>query len=708
MILRRFMMTMDSCAITYLSRDGPVRTQLLRVRGSPEWYDPAVLTRTFWGLLLLLSCGLLVDFFSFPLERPLFGALSILVAVVTLIAPSVGLALLLLGTLGTLQIPILLHLPYFSGPEPLLLAFLAAVGIRNLCRPVDLGLPTMLKGLLVLQVGAILGSCLLIWLSLWQLPDSWPLLLTADGLAKIFFWRWGNPLNFFRMGLLFLEGIGMFFAARAVYRQAPERTVRWFVGTLLVLGGLLMAYSAVDLLFRGKHITLYPGFGPVFADRNAYAAFWVFVTPIAWALALRSRGLIRFVAIVYALSAWACCILSLSVTGNGAVLVANLFVLVALRRFGPFRWPKRRIQIGILGALGLAVVFVFSSGLGSELGKARLQRRFESRITFWVPALVMISERPLLGFGPGEFYRLLPEYRTKAGVLAEPYFRQENTHNYYLQLGAETGLLGSLSFCGLAVFVVMSGFRDIRRAPSSMSTTRRQPSSSGLRGLADGLITSLGEPGMKVGLLAAVVGTLLACLGQHPLLRLVLSIYFWIAAALVVEHVVRERSRGTVTLGAPALIILSAAVLQFSLAAPVDRNPFEYGLRTYQGKGEQRYRQTEAVAFLRKPTDDARTRLMLRNWTAVGGQRVRFYRNGRWETLTLEGSRWVGVALDKDKGGALEVGVVVPDPIPVDFNDSWGGGILIRDPVSEPEQGGVPGESRRATIRLAPPESAAR
>ncbi len=649
-----------------------------------QWYDPAVLARTFWGLLLLLSCGLLVDFFSFPLERPLFGALSILVAVVTLIAPSIGLALLLLGTLGTLQIPILLHLPYFSGPEPLLLAFLAAVGIRNLRRPVDLGLPTMLKGLLVLQVGAILGSCLLIWLSLWQLPDSWPLLLTVDGLAKIFFWRWGNPLNFFRMGLLFLEGIAMFFAARAIYRQAPERTVRWFVGTILVLGGLMMAYSAVDLLFRGKLITLYPGFGPVFADRNAYAIFWVFVTPTAWAVALRSRGLVRALAVIYALSACLFCILSLSVTGNAAVLVANVFfLLVVLRPFERFRLRKRWIQIGVLSAVGLAVVFALAGGLRTELKKARLQRRLESRITFWVPALVMISERPLLGFGPGEFYRLLPEYRTKSGVLPEPYFRQENTHNYYLQLGAETGLLGALSFCGLAVFFVVSGFRDERDGTSAENLPFRQSSVPGFRGLADELIVSLGSQEMKTALLATIVGTLLACLGQHPLLRLVLSIYFWVAAALIVEQAGSGRSRSLSTLGVPALIVLSATILQFSLARPIDRNSFEYGVRDYRGNGEQRYRQTEAVAFLRKPNEKRRTRLMVRNWTASANQEVRIFRNRGWETMTLEDAKWTSVDLDGRSDGLLEVGILVPDPVPVHFDDSWGGGVLFKYPVPE-------------------------
>ena len=51
-----------------------------------------------------------------------------------------------------------------------------------------------------------------------------------------------------------------------------------------------MGYSAMELLLRGKSLSIYPGFGPVFMDRNAYAAFWILYLPVVMTLAFKTGG----------------------------------------------------------------------------------------------------------------------------------------------------------------------------------------------------------------------------------------------------------------------------------------------------------------------------------------------------------------------------------------------------------------------------------
>jgi len=63
-----------------------------------------------------------------------------------------------------------------------------------------------------------------------------------------------------------------------------------------------------------------------------------------------------------------------------------------------------------------------------------------SRIEFWRAAAAIAADHPLLGSGPGTFAELYPRYK-RPGALDT-----RLVHNNYLQLAAESGLLGLFSF----------------------------------------------------------------------------------------------------------------------------------------------------------------------------------------------------------------------------------------------------------------------
>jgi O-antigen ligase len=59
----------------------------------------------------------------------------------------------------------------------------------------------------------------------------------------------------------------------------------------------------------------------------------------------------------------------------------------------------------------------------------------------WLDTIDMISHRPVLGFGPGNYGQVFPEYRTRfTGVRIETV----HPHNEYLELLAEYGLIGGM------------------------------------------------------------------------------------------------------------------------------------------------------------------------------------------------------------------------------------------------------------------------
>ena len=151
-------------------------------------------------------------------------------------------------------------------------------------------------------------------------------------------------------------------------------------------------------------------------------------------------------------------------TGSRSGLLAFLVVLALLL----FAVKRKKIYIPVSSLVRIAVVLGCSYGLSQisftpALAEhqvfARGEFNIDVRFVFWTASLLMFLKAPLLGVGPDHFKILLPSVLQKSHDLLgfvefEALGYTNWSHNEYLQILAETGLLG---FSCLCVFLVMLG-----------------------------------------------------------------------------------------------------------------------------------------------------------------------------------------------------------------------------------------------------------
>jgi O-antigen ligase len=124
----------------------------------------------------------------------------------------------------------------------------------------------------------------------------------------------------------------------------------------------------------------------------------------------------------------------------------GLLAVGALSIYFSERVPK---LIRTLLFVGL-VIGVFTVGIASILGRSDLvdtgltgDDSSENRIEQWKVGLSMLKHHPILGVGPGEFTTYEKDYGGVQGL---------QPHNTLLQVFAESGLLGGISFALMAFY----------------------------------------------------------------------------------------------------------------------------------------------------------------------------------------------------------------------------------------------------------------
>jgi putative inorganic carbon (HCO3(-)) transporter len=419
-------------------------------------------------LLLALAAGLIIGLFPLPHAGLILAGVLILVA--TLIEPLTGLALMLLaGPFGALESVIMGGTSFDSG-QLLLALTLTAWLARSVARR-EIRLPRPDRTV-ALTLGLFVAVCTL---SLLHAPSL------SSGLKELVKWV--------QIALV------AWFAADAAGRRSR---LGWVVAAVL-LSGLSQAliglwqfglrghgpeHFELVIGFRGRVLEAYRAYG-TFEQPNPYGGFLGLMLPLAlgwgvgqWAAWL-SRRRPRPALLTLVLPWLAAGLLGgalLASWSRGAWLGAAAAVGAVLLYLPRRRWLGVLLVLALLAAgwvavqsgllpgsiverlTGFADYVKFQDVRGVDITPANYA--VLERMAHWQAALNMADRHPWLGIGLGNYEAAYPEY----ALLNWPY-ALGHAHNIYLNLLAETGVVGLVAYLAFWAAVIALTARIIRRAP---------------------------------------------------------------------------------------------------------------------------------------------------------------------------------------------------------------------------------------------------
>jgi putative inorganic carbon (hco3(-)) transporter len=298
---------------------------------------------------------------------------------------------------------------------------------------------------------------------------------------------------------------------------------------ILVLTAACLSLLSLHQYFTGNFPNNYWGFAQsevlhILGDYDSYrlggplnsSVYFavILVVTIPMGLALLRISLDPFQRTVTALALVPIVLAALLTYSRGGALVLALVVGLSLLRH------RLRLQHLLVGGLALAFIAVATPPVvwerietlgkpfsGREVG-GLVDASVEIRLGAQLTAVEMFLSNPLVGVGAGNYPPLYAEYSRYLGLRSVS--SEFTPHNLYLEILAETGLLGLLAYAQAAL-VPLLALRRARRAPSDdpRAHDRRE---------------------LQAGLEIAFVGYLAASFllhGAYPR-------YFWILLALVV------------------------------------------------------------------------------------------------------------------------------------------------------------------------------
>ncbi|HEX5817746.1 MAG TPA: O-antigen ligase family protein [Gemmatimonadales bacterium] len=375
-----------------------------------------------------------------------------------------------------------------------------------------------------------------------------------------------HPLYALRVALTFVEGWLVFRLLASICALAPDPRRR----ATLALGGLVAGLAAAAVLAVAQYVTRYnlhpywvkanPSLvrsHSTFDDPNTLGACLVLAIGLAAGILwVGTRHRWRWGLLLLCLAAGL--VTTMSRSSLGAVVLATLgMIAFAAAPPGAVRqWLRRGARLG-LAVLVLAVLGSMAlRGLVQEQRHSNpvgpvdmIAKTFDprestawvlrGRLPWWQAGIAMFRTQPVAGVGLGQYPRLMGAFG------GGPY--RENTHNLFVQVLAETGLVG---FAAFIIFCAVMLLALARRTAA--------PGNSFERGVA-------------VGGLTGYVGLLLTLLTGHPLLLPSGQIVFAGFLALVLASTAPLGRTGQASSPVPAWrrAAVAMAILVALIAAPV-------------------------------------------------------------------------------------------------------------------------------------------
>lgn len=427
-------------------------------------------------------------------------------------------------------------------------------------------------------LGVELGAVVLLMLLLHRLLSTrnWPkvaLMLPLVTLCILLLWglfswiRSGED-SFATQGLLLLAS-GVVVTNVIVYQARTEQNYLLLTDALIAVG-FLVAFSGIAL-YGSDSTPLIVG---VLHDHMLFGAFVMFLIPITLAVILApvtaARRLFAQATLIACVTAMLMAQTRSSWIGGAAALLTFGGLLVSVRRaapqqsYNPHKWSQL-VQGGLISTLiilSLGCFLWLSPERETLYARARTltttvvrgkDNSTEWRFTAWAGAKAMIQQKPLIGWGIGNYPRYQYSF-THMGHPADVVARKgptilDETHNLYLQLWVEIGFIGlALWLVFLASFFVITV--------------------SSLRSLAAGSL----EQRIAIGGVSAVLGQTLDAFANPAWQFGHIILPFWIIVGLTISIVRGGKAVSTpltVSSNAPISIGRFAKLMQLIIVLTV-------------------------------------------------------------------------------------------------------------------------------------------
>ncbi len=262
-----------------------------------------------------------------------------------------------------------------------------------------------------------------------------------------------------------------YFAGFMLKKKGQTDKILWLIAIPLVLATIKVMIHHATLNFGFKEINA--ACPPFFRNHVNYAAMLSIFLPFMWYLRKwASTPRIRYWSTVMIVTFIVAIIMAYTRAAYVAVLLAMIaFWIVRLRLIA---LAVVVTTIGIIGVLSFlllenrfmdlvptseTVAHTELSGIISSTSELKDVSTME-RYYRWIAGVRMVSEKPLVGFGPGNFYHFYKKYtlsRFSTYVSDNP--EKSGIHNYYLMVALEQGIIGLLIFLMLIYNIVLQGQR---------------------------------------------------------------------------------------------------------------------------------------------------------------------------------------------------------------------------------------------------------
>jgi len=356
-------------------------------------------------------------------------------------------------------------------------------------------------------------------------------------------------------------GVLLYFVVAYQFRQSKHMSM--LVDTLLFVAIIAslgtMAQYAMNAASRGTAL---------FGNQQPLGSLLMILLPVAASIAvtekLSRRQIVAQITTVMTLGA-----LLLAHTRSAWIgAAAGLGVLALMAVLAPARDERKAVQTRELAAqkhkvvlpLMLAVVtagFLFlmtsqnSSVVqrGSSLTNLSSDFTFQHRQAWWSGAVEMVKERPLTGFGTGQFPVLQHEYTGQGAALSNGVHGSlaNQAHNFYLQTAAELGLPGLLLVVAILGSFLYAGIKRIGKMDAGI---RRSLLIASIGSIVAFSLDALSSPSWQFGQV---------------------SMFFWLilgaGVGCVRPRTKQDEEEAPITLAPRVLrpVVLVAAALMFSL-----------------------------------------------------------------------------------------------------------------------------------------------